>query len=286
MTRFFVIVVLCISLSAYGKDDAGFLLKISGASKDVKVLRSNQLITPSEFLRLETGDQVSVSSDGTHIELSLSNGQYVRVDKAHPHTMAAATGNYSITDNLFSWVASSLAPSTSKPRTKIASSKGPQKENADELSMPLIKDGATLIAGERPVALAWLGGAAPFQVQLIRRDTRVVAFVGASKTNRFVETVRLTPGAYEVLVHDANNREWREKVIAVADQKLPSSPASFKEFPPEIGEILNITWLAGLDQGKWILEAYARLATKPQRTDTENQLLVVLEAGRIPEQDR
>lgn len=280
MTRFLIAFLLGVSLSAYGKDGVGSLWEISGASEDVRIIRAKRPVPPSKNLILETDDEVSVVTDNTSVQIYLNDGTPVRVDKKNPYTLTAVKGN-SVLGNMFRWFASPRKPAPAS-RTVMAATRGSKHGHTDKLRVPLVKEGATLIAGDRPVALAWFGGTGPVQVQLIRRDTRVVAFTGSYTTNRLVETVGLSPGVYEVLVRDANSRKWRGKVVVVEEQKLPSSPASFNEFPPEIGETLNIAWLAGHDQGKWILEAYARLTTKSHRTDNENRLLAALEEGHVP----
>ena len=277
-----VLLAVAFSSTALGRTDLGWIEKINGDSVDVQIIRNSNKVDAIQFLAIQQGDNVSIVRGSTSVEISLANGKRLRVDKSTPQIALQTGAIPSLSGNLMNWVGSLASKEPNGNRIVTASTRniGAFKK----LSVPLLRDNTTIVAGERKLALAWQGGKAPFEVKLVRLDTQAVeATFKTLAANRLVETINLPPGTYELVVGDSAGASWHERVIAVTSSGLPETPAEFEVLSPSLRRVISAAWLSGIDDGKWALEAYTLIAALPQHSPADNRLLQALEMGESPE---
>lgn len=276
------LIALVSSSTALGGVDVGWIEKINGNPSDVQILRGGKKVEATQFLPIQKGDQLSVVNDNTSLEVSLANGKRLKVDKSKSQIAQQAGEVPALSGNLMNWVASLAKKESKEPRIITAASRN--SNEGGKLSIPLLKDDTTLIAGDRTLALAWQGGKAPYEVKLVRRDTQMVGAVFQGvENNRIMEKINLAPGAYELVVSDSAGTTWREKVIAVSNRSLPEIPVEFQSMSSSLKQVLTASWLASIEDGKWDLEAYTLIATLPQHSLAEKMVLQALENGNAPD---
>ena len=277
-----VLLAVAFSSTALGRTDIGWIEKINGDSVDVQIIRNSNKVDAIQFLAIQQGDNVSIVRGSTSVEISLANGKRLRVDKSTPQIALQTGAIPSLSGNLMNWVGSLASKEPNGNRIVTASTRniGAFKK----LSVPLLRDNTTIVAGERKLALAWQGGKAPFEVKLVRLDTQAVeATFKTLAANRLVETINLPPGTYELVVGDSAGASWHERVITVTSSGLPEAPAEFNVLSPSLRRVISAAWLSGIDDGKWALEAYTLIAALPQYSPADNRLLQALEMGESPE---
>lgn len=273
--------MLLATTSVWSAVDVGWIESISGNAKDVRILRQGKIIEAAQFLPIQEGDNVTVVAGGTAVAITLGNGQKLTADNAHPLTATRSGAVPSVAGNLMGWIAS-LGKKESRGQTMvITSSRG--ADSAEKLAIPLLRNDNMLVAGDRPLALAWQGGKPPYSVKLLRRDTQKEAgsFAGIQQTH-LVETIHITQGIYEIVLSDAAGATWREKLIAVANRTLPNAPAELDRLPEQIRTAVAAGWLAGIDDGLWVLEAYTQIVTRPQLQEADRVVMKALQDGEAP----
>jgi hypothetical protein len=267
---------------AWSAIDIGWIDRIQGNVANIQIIREGKRIDAAHYLPIQKGDQISVSHAGTKVVLALANGQQLMVDSNHPRTALPSGEVPSVVSNLLDWMVSLSGEGAKRPKIVVASTRN--SGASGRLAIPMIKDETTLVSGERDLALAWQGGTPPYEVKLVRRDDRRVALeVSGLDTPQLVRNIHIAPGIHELIVGDATGATWREKLIAVSEISLPEVPRAFASLPPNLSQTLGVAWLAGVDDGKWILEAYTRVATTPSLDETSKALMRALEAGEAPE---
>jgi hypothetical protein len=286
------VVALVCSSASWGGLDVGWIEKIIGSPGDVQILRNSKKVDAAQFLPIQRGDQIIVNNVSTIVEVTFANGQRTTVSKSRPMSTdwtAKEEGKVpSLASNLLNWMTSMGKKDPQQKRIVIAATRRSEIElsksaNGKRLFLPLIVDDTTLIEGKRAVALAWQGGTAPYEVRIVRMDTQLPAAVFRQVgVNRVVGTVELTQGVYELVVTDSVGISWQEKVVEVVKGKLPDPPVELKALPVNVQRTMQSIWLAGIEQGKWALEAYTILVTKPQQDAADKLVLDAFELGDLP----
>ena len=132
------------------------------------------------------------------------------------------------------------------------------------LRMPLLKN-AKLLAGKRKLYLGWYGGKPPFKVQLLNKNGKKITSYNTIKQNIHFLKRRFRAGQrYQILITDAKQNQVRGKFKVVA-QSILSYPQAKKIkhsrlLKRQFKKTLLATWLASLNNGEWMLEAYQQVA--------------------------
>ena len=134
-----------------------------------------------------------------------------------------------------------------------------------ELAMPVLEKQnifkpARLKAGKRALSVGWIGGKAPYQVQLATAQGKTLLSVTAENT--FVKLPEFhfeTGKAYRITINNADAPDWQKiirgfKVVA----QCPEYPAELKNahLPENTHRTLQATWLAKQHGNQWSYEAY------------------------------
>lgn len=271
------------SAALWAKPDVGWIESINGNPTAVQIMRDGKALAAIQFLPIQAGDRITIRDDVTTVDVTYGHGGTLQVAPQKPVTVSKqdrAVPN--VASNLMNWLVSTATMERKKPGVVSATSR--ELGGDENLSMPLLANNSTVISGARSLALAWLGGKAPYQLEILRRDTRSsVVQVKNIPGRNFVIRVDLPVGTYELLLIDSNGVTWREKLAAKPEDRLPSSPKELTQLPEQLQKILVASWLATIENGQWAVEAYSRVV-ELERLNVPGSvsLKAALEAGNMP----
>ena len=136
--------------------------------------------------------------------------------------------------------------------------------SSKSLAIPLLAAPVrqSIVAGTRPFHIAWVGGKAPFAVQLIGPAGATVARWPQTAEHSVVATVSLAQGFYELRITDATGQPVLGGFEATS-QAPTVDRRGVDELPPDLGASLIAARLTDIDDGAWQLEAYERLTAEP-----------------------
>jgi hypothetical protein len=85
-------------------------------------------------------------------------------------------------------------------------------------------------------------------------------------------------------IRDADGEEVTAQLEAVSPSAAPELPpdAGFAELPKEMRATVRAAWLAGQDDGLWILEGYTRAAALADAYEPARILRDALADGQVP----
>lgn len=125
------------------------------------------------------------------------------------------------------------------------------------IEVPILAGGASIIAGERDLPLAWHGGCPPFVVRVVSGDDNVVYRESIAGWQVRLDDVPLVAGTYTVVVADAGGRAFKTSLEAVKEG--PVVPSDLASDGSNLGVTAQAAWLAHQDGGRWRLESFERL---------------------------
>jgi hypothetical protein len=125
------------------------------------------------------------------------------------------------------------------------------------IEVPILVPGASVIAGERDLPLAWRGGCAPFVVQVLAGNQRLVHRESIEGRQVRLDDVPLAPGRHTVVITDQGGRRFENSLDAVAQG--PAMPEELAADGSALGTVAQAVWYADLDDGRWRLESFERL---------------------------
>lgn len=125
------------------------------------------------------------------------------------------------------------------------------------IEVPILAGGANIVAGERDLPLAWLGGCPPFLVKVLSGDDSLVYRESIAGWQVRLDDVPLAAGIYVVVVADAGGRLFKADLVAV--KQGPALPAELAADTSSLGVTAQAAWLARQDDGRWRLESFERL---------------------------
>jgi len=152
------------------------------------------------------------------------------------------------------------------------------------LAVPIVGEGARVVAGRRALQLAWRGGCKPFRVELVAEGGPAVATLEVVDDRR----VRLSPidlpvGRYSLAITDATGLRYEAPIEAVSS--APDLPDEVARAEGSVGDVARGAWLAGRTDANWRLAAYEAL--RPSIDAGDALALAVGESlltGRMPPQ--
>jgi hypothetical protein len=120
-------------------------------------------------------------------------------------------------------------------------------------------------AGERPLALAWRGGRAPFMVAVTAAGGGEPLLRESGIQSRAHQTapLDLAPGGYLLGITDADGRALRTRLLVGPAAEVPKPPADAipPGLPADVRATLAAAWLASQAGGwPWRLAAYQHVA--------------------------
>lgn len=266
------------ALSAKAEDirPAGYImayeLKGADAEKGTVVVRNGKELAPKLLMPLYDDDSVFIRDEASKITLSLAaegnlqvSGKLMRKEIAGE--MASGDDGFSIIEQ----IVAILTGKSGDDSFSVLVSKG-----GDELKAPAAVRGRNyLLRDSRPLHIAWVGGEAPFTVQVDEGKGGKIVSQTARATEMSVAGIK--GSRFSVIVTDARKRKLR--IAFEVKKALPKVPDKVKarENQGEVGAV----WLAGRQNGAWRFEAVRQLRALPQDKVTAD-LIAALEQGWLP----
>ncbi len=263
-----------------------------GQPEQYQLQRNDQNHKIRHYLILNNGDQIIVN--GQWLELESGDGTVVVVKPYDsPYQVLDAGKAPGVLTNLVSWAGEwfkkKVEDGTAQPEVTVVAivtrTIAPRTAIAPITSPLTPQEPALLVAGSRPVHLAWKGGAPPFRVQLIGRDNKRVVLnqQGLMEPRYDSPQVSLTPGIYRLTIAD-QDRNINVELEVVASRAVPKPPADLAATAgaDSARETIYALWLSA--QGKqWLLEAYQRAVLWQHQYQPARWLMYSLEKGVQPE---
>lgn len=137
------------------------------------------------------------------------------------------------------------------------------KHESTPFVVPVLKDGARVVAGTQPIAFGWAGGCPPFRVVLASAGGEIAHADGVAERTHEFAALALPAGAYRFTITDHYGFTATRSFEAVARGPVPARDLPAGDAPAaRLGRAL---WLAGLDGGTWRLEAVKTLRPLVER---------------------
>jgi hypothetical protein len=242
-------------------DTAGYIQEISAGSDQQLSITNGKAGRPevAELGRsVRSGDEISVPA-GASIRLSLIDGGKPPVFKGPGTFVVPQVLAPRLLSRLFARLQRTLT--TSLPGSDDAM--GHKRGNCDELSVPILRPGAQLLAGSRKLDLLWTSGCAPYEVTVFRGDTVLVRRSDLSQP-QIELALDLTPGIYRVTIRRVDGLP---KAFPLTVQpKLPPIPAELTG-SSDVATLARALWLAEKDGGVWRLDSLEMLRPLRRRND-------------------
>ncbi len=203
--------------------------QITGQPKAIIIARKGNFLVTDEMMRLMPGDVVKVTDDKSSVRILFGSGAIKKITKASsPFTIEGKQEGSSFLSNLFGEVKNMLVASSDKTEAIAMMTRGRSKQ--------LIISGVgaeenLVLAGQRPLTVAWTGGTAPFKLSLINPDSDKAVFSKAelSKPKSTIETLGMAAGGlqageYQVLVEGGAKASSRMEIelLIVEPSELPA----------------------------------------------------------------
>jgi WD40 repeat protein len=277
----------------------GWIDRIEGAPADYTILHQGQNLNPECppcWQPLYVGDSIIVHRDSVRIFVDFGGGKPMKVclnkkttpdcDNDSPFAVQAVTPP-SLPASVLQWAGDFLTgwrplPHPNEERDLKTKGSG---ITSDLLTASTVQIGS----GDRRLALPWMGGRKPYQVTIYVEGNRET-ILSQKKVNdtAFIElTVNLKPGNYSLEIVDADDRKFVVMFKAVEPSKIPTLPEiTNADVSTEMRDTLYAVWLAGLDDGLWVWEAYLRASELAPTYPAAKVLRDALEAGKLPSRFR
>ena len=133
--------------------------------------------------------------------------------------------------------------------------------NTPPLEAPVLRETSYLATGHSNIALAWLGGCAPYSLKLFAADSAVGSATVLQgdlprPLTRF-NSNQLAAGEYTLTIGDASGRAITTTILVVA--AVPEDADVSADVRSELDAVAYAAWLASHDEGRWRLESFQQL---------------------------
>lgn len=249
--------------------EVGWIESAQGKLEDASIQRGKASLPVVRFQTLLEGDVLLVKK-GAQIEVRLGEGEKsITVTAAESPYRVARVGEVSgAWSRMLGWLRNIALNSVGKgeqgsERLQVAATRAIDAKRPF-LSMPMLENSEyALVAGQRDIHFAWLGGQSPYSIRLSDRQTgsTLMEAGGLQSARARLPGVNLPPGSYLVRIADAAGVSRVLRLEAVTESELPAPPdaANGPALTPDARTFYYAAWLMGQQNGKWVLEAYQQL---------------------------
>jgi len=129
--------------------------------------------------------------------------------------------------------------------------------SAQPIQVPILAGSSAIVAGQRDLPLAWLGGCTPFTVSLHNADGSIVSMESVRGRQTRLDDLPLVVGHYSVVIADATGLQFRGSIEAVSS--APELPRDIAHDQSPLGVIAGALWLAAQENGRWRFDSFERL---------------------------
>jgi hypothetical protein len=265
----------------------GWIDSFDGPVEAYTLKRGVETIPVAIYLPVYVGDRIQVG-EGHEMSIGKSDGKVLSINHASGEfTIEGSDQSVTALDNFLQWAGSWFEKYTDSTQTdSMVSSMISRGDKGPPISMSLFPTGqARILSGNRTINLYWDGGKPPFGIRLHDqgRSAPIVNLEGIDQGRTTIGPIDFEIGTYYLDVYDANEVEI-VRLDVVADDQFPAKPAEMQNagMPEEVMNTLKAMWLAGQDDGDWVLEAYQRVADTTDEQSASRLLRQALEEGIVP----
>ncbi len=226
---------------------------------------------------LSAGDSILVNKKIPMIKLKLGDKELMINQNNSPYTIKSAkpVSWWSKLLGKIGQTITSLHNEKFKQFTALLHNRGVNNPSSSKISAPytlLLKKrrARKLVAGIKPLYLAWKGGKAPYNL-ILKRGTKEVFSLKSPEQRIKTPSLTLTKGEnYQLQICDAQKKCSANYKLAIV--KPP-------HYPPELTDrTAKATWLAAQNR-KWYFEAYQQLAPLAEKEGAAKIVHDALEQG-------
>jgi hypothetical protein len=261
----------------------GYVEKIVGELREIRIERDGRLLTPALLLPLQAGDRVTALAPGSELYAQVGNRRIVVTFKNSPysvHPVDAPPGFITRLGSTLMSVGARLTTQYVRSSSPVSTS---SRGREGPLSMPLVHDGVSRIGAHRAaLALAWDGGAAPFHVEIRGPEGQALA---AADTEEWrarlpLPSPGLVPGLLHIVIQDRTGDRMRRSVEVVSQKSVPANSTDLADpdLAPELRTLLTADFLVQTHRRIWTLEAYQDVAPLADSYEPARLLRDCLEA--------
>jgi len=243
----------------------GYVEKIVGELKEIRIERDGQPLTPALLLPLQAGDRVTALTPGSELYAQVGNRRVVVTVRNSPYHIPAVDAPPGFITRLRSTLVSMGAKLTTQYVRSSSPVSTSSRGREGPLSLPLIEDGTSRISSNRTMlALAWDGGTPPFQVQILGPGGQPLAAADRDewRVRLVLPAGGVSPGAIHITVQDRTGDTVRRSIEVVSPESVPAaSPAlSHQDLPPDLQQVMAADALIQTHRKRWAFEAYQNIA--------------------------
>lgn len=216
--------------------------------------------------RLLVNDQIVADKTKPSLQLTLGETVIVVNHQNSPYTVIKAADQPS--NPLLAWIGQTITQlhtETFKSITDLLKRRGiddtPSTMPAPYTNLLKKRKHRKLVAGTRPLYLAWKGGKAPYDLTIKRANQKLLEEKGLKEQRIKTPVLDLTVGDYRLRICDAQKKCSVDYAFSVVESK-PEYPRELKDsrIPEATRLTAQATWLAAQGRKKWFFEAYQQIA--------------------------
>jgi hypothetical protein len=248
----------------YSPAGASLYLKRIGVSREIPVMIAAVM---------RAGDKISLPGDSS-VTIELSDNQ--RITSSGPGIWevpaAPRLGAIAAIFHRFEFV---IDPNYNNVATAIT--KGAVRCSPDEaqpISVPILRADSKMKAGRRSLSLAWTGGCPPYTLALHTGSNTLRMKRGLIESQFRFENVSLRPGTYSVSITAAGGTRANFPLEALADG--PVLPNALTADKSHLGAVARALWLADVGDGAWRLDCVEMLMSLHARDPLEDAVVQLL----------
>lgn len=248
---------------------ATWIEDFDGQPEAYRLERNGQAMPVEIYQELQVGDRLVVTEQNHTLWVRHDDGSRTAItSERSPYPVQQQAATPGIVSNLISWAGSWLNTRWGEGRLRPVVSTVSRGGEIKPITVPLVlEEPAHLVAGDRPLHLAWEGGYPPFRLRLVMQarnsvvlDKQGIDLEGVNTWHYRSEPVPLAVGRYRLEIGDGKRRETVD-IEVVPSSALPVPPAALEGSGEEnnVEQTVYAWWLAAQNEA-WMLEAYQRAA--------------------------
>lgn len=133
---------------------------------------------------------------------------------------------------------------------------GSCNSNTPPLDAPVLSSTTYLSVGHENIALAWVGGCAPYSLRYDGPGDTRIRLRDLKRPLTRIDVRGLAAGDYTLTIADAQEQEI---AVAVVLTDLPDGPIEYGNIQSELDAVAHAAWLANHEGGGWRLESFQQI---------------------------
>jgi hypothetical protein len=242
--------------------DIGYIERIVGDLKDIRIDRRGESLQPAILLPLRADDRVFLKA-GNELYLQLGNRRVLIADKDSPYRVPAVDAPPAFLTRLRSTLVSLGAKLTSQYVRSSVPVSTSSRGHEGSLSMPVVEDEVSRLGSHRTVVhIAWDGGTPPFIVEIVSGQGKKLAGQEGVQDWRVklpFQRGAIPEGPVRIVVTDGAGDRLGKLIQIIPVQSLPQRVEG-DDLPPALHTVVAADQLIQTNRRQWRFEAYQDVA--------------------------